>query len=109
MRVFTSLVLSNFKRAVFSSRFLLSSFGVALLLYFASFQTISESDVLYSLAVGIMGGGGIMMIIVGILPLFPYGTSFAEDWEQRATSFWIIRTGINRYAIAKLLVTGLSG
>lgn len=109
MRVFFSLVLSNFQRAVFTFRFLLSSFSVAILLYFTSFKLISpESDVLYILGVSILGGGGVLFIIVGVLPLFSYATSFADEWEQRATSFWIIRAGVNRYTIAKLLVVGLS-
>ncbi|MCJ7840058.1 hypothetical protein MUB24_03850 [Lederbergia sp. NSJ-179] len=109
MRESLFLFITDLKRGILSIPFLFSAFGVALAIFLSvSGQIGFTSDVLSLLEVGISGSGSIFLII-GILPLIPFATSFASEWEQRATSFWIVRTGIRNYSVSKILISGLSG
>src|SRR5690625_6619081 len=54
-------------------------------------------------------GGGSLFLMTGILPLFAFSTTFASEWSQRATSFWIVRAGIRNYATSKVIVSALPG
>ena len=56
-----------------------------------------------------VSGSGSINLIVGILPLLPFATSFATEWDKRATNFWIVRTGIRNYSINKVVTSALSG
>ncbi|WP_238187615.1 hypothetical protein [Paenibacillus sp. L3-i20] len=107
MNLLMSLLLVSFRRALFSGRFAISVVGVTLALFLTSYGMISpQSDVL---SVVMLYGGGNLILIVGILPLLPFATTFASEWEERAASFWIVRSGVHCYAIAKVFVSAISG
>lgn len=108
MRLLFSLLTVNLKQAIISIPFLLSVCGVAGVIFFSTLRLMAgEGDVVYLYGMGT--GGGSVFLIAGILPLFAFSSSFASDWEQRVTSFWIIRTGIRNYAISKVVISALSG
>lgn len=107
MKPFISLLKVGFRRAIFSWHFLLSVSSVTLVLMMTSLGMIGpQSDVL---SVAIISGSGNIPLIVGILPLIPFAITFASEWEERAVSFWIIRSGVRAYAISKLMVSAWSG
>lgn len=109
MKQFFYLLAADLRRAILSIRFLLSACGVALVLFIASWGQIKFArDVLYLLGLGISGTAS-MLIIAGILPLFPFATTFATEWQERAVRFWIVRTGIRNYSMSKVLVSAISG
>ncbi|MCM8900176.1 hypothetical protein KVG29_02920 [Caldicoprobacter algeriensis] len=56
-----------------------------------------------------MRGTASLFLIAGILPLFPFATTFATEWQERAVRFWIVRTGIRSYSVSKVLVSAISG
>ncbi|SFQ31566.1 hypothetical protein SAMN05444406_12627, partial [Caldicoprobacter faecalis] len=109
MKQFFYLLAADLRRAILSIRFLLSACGVALVLFIASWGQIKFArDVLYPLGLGISGTAS-MLIIASILPLFPFATTFATEWQERAVRFWIVRTGIRNYSMSKVLVSAISG
>src|SRR5690625_1060911 len=110
MKIFFSLVRTNLRQAVMSFRFLFSVCGVTLIITFAVWNWITDPqhyDVLYLYSGGT--GGGSLFLMTGILPVFAFATTFASEWNQQATSFWMVRTGIRKYSISKVVVTAFSG
>lgn len=108
MSSFFSLFKTNLSRSVISFSFLLSTLGVTIILLFTAYGWIHDNtDVIYLFLCSI--SGGTLFIITGVLPLFAFSTSFASEWEQGATSFWLIRTGVRNYSINKVLVSALTG
>lgn len=107
MKTFFSLLVISFGRAILSARFLASVCGVTLVLFLTSFGMISPlSDVL---SVVMMSGSGNVILVVGILPLIPFATTFASEWEECAASFWLVRSGVRNYAASKVITSALSG
>jgi hypothetical protein len=101
------LLMICFSRAVLSMRFLASVCGITLVLFLTSFGMISPlSDVV---SVVMTGGGGNIILVAGILPLIPFATTFASEWEERAASFWFVRSGVRNYAASKVIMSALSG
>lgn len=49
------------------------------------------------------------MILLCILPIFPYALTYVKEWNERATSFRIIRTGVCSYMVTKLIATAVAG
>ncbi|WP_062107424.1 hypothetical protein [Bacillus niameyensis] len=106
MKLFYCLFTVNLRQSILSVRFLLCALSVTILIIFGVWSWIANSsDVIYLLGLG----GGVFVIITGILPLFPFATTFASDWSNRASNFWIVRAGIGNYAISKVLASALSG
>ncbi|MBW4081238.1 hypothetical protein [Paenibacillus sp. S150] len=107
MKLFISLLHIGFRLAIFSWHFLLSFISVTLVMLMTSLGMIGpQSDVL---SVAIISGSGNIPLIVGILPLIPFAITFASEWEERAVSFWIIRSGVRAYAISKVMMSACSG
>lgn len=107
MHTLYSLIIIGFNRAFLSGRFMVSVFGIVLVLFLTSFQMISPlSDVI---SVVMISGSGNFTLIIGLLPLIPYATTFATEWEERATSFWLIRSGVKNYVVSKIIVSAISG
>ena len=97
------------KRCLTSYRIWLCAAVSALLLYAVSFNVIyAMPDVISQLLISI-NGPSTFLIIICILPIFPFALTFAIEWEEHATSFWIIRTGIKPYVLSKVIVSTLSG
>lgn len=48
------------------------------------------------------------MVLLCLLPIFPYALAYVREWNERATPFWMIRTGVRPYMVAKLIATAAS-
>jgi len=108
VKLFFSILVTDIHRALCSLRFILSACGVALVILLTGLGLINNAnDVIYLL--DLSSGSENLMLIVGILPILPFATTFATEWEEHAIGFWIIRTGIGNYAVSKVLVGALSG
>ena len=104
-----NLFIVSFYRAIVSVRFFLSVVGVAFVVFIASSGQVGGSpDVLYLLDLGLMGSGSFIMVLC-VFPIIPFATTFASEWEEHATGFWIVRSGTRNYAVIKFLVSILSG
>ncbi|GAF66844.1 hypothetical protein BTS2_3749 [Bacillus sp. TS-2] len=109
MKGFFHLLQTNSRLAICSSRFLICVGLVTLSLFMVSFSFIqSEQTVLQLLTLALGGTTGILMLILGTFPLLPFAISYATDWEQKTTSFWMIRSGVLQYAIHKCLMSAVS-
>lgn len=109
MKLFTSLFIVDLKRAILSVRFLFCVVAIALVMLFSSSGVfLSASDSLGLLGFSLSGTGSIILIL-GILPLFPFSTNFSYEWEQKISRFWMIRTGITNYSLSKITVSAISG
>lgn len=107
MSRFVLLLTVNCSRAVLSWKFFIAVCGVTLVLFLTTYGMIgSQSDVL---SVVLSKGSGNMILILAILPLLPFATSLASEWEERAAGFWIIRSGVRSYVVCKVLAGALSG
>lgn len=108
MSVFLLLLWTNFSRAIISWRLLASICGVTLVLAISSMGAINPQEDVLSI-VQLSGTGGNFVLIVLLLPLIPFATSFAAEWEERALAFWLIRTGVRTYASCKVIVSAVTG
>lgn len=109
MKRFLSLFAVNMSRAIFSARFVLSACTVALVMFFAVWGFIStESDVIYLCGLS-MTGSGAMILIICVLPIIPFATTYASERNEHSDRFWMIRTGVGQYSANKVLVAGISG
>jgi hypothetical protein len=109
MRVFVRTLGLDLYRAILSTRFALAVLSVVAVILIGSFGFISTAnDVIYLLVSAFSSTGG-TLILLGILPILPYGMSLAADTEERAGTFWLIRTGVPRYVLAKIIAAAASG
>ena len=49
-------------------------------------------------------GHGLDILLVQIIPLFPFSLAFARDWQDGATRYYTIRSGPTPYILSKFLV-----
>lgn len=107
INMYLSLLQANFSRAIISWRFLVGICGVSLVLGIGSFGAMNDHEDVLSLTM--LSGTGNFVLIVLLLPLIPFATSFAAEWEERAIAFWLIRTGVRTYASCKVIVSAVTG
>ena len=67
-----------------------------------------RADVIYLLGHALSGSGSLLFILC-IAPILPYGLSLASDFEDKALTFWLIRTGTEKYVISKFLSSIIAG
>ena len=113
MKSFFTLFQQDIKRAVISPLFLFSLLGMLAVLYTAGYPHIfmwyaELSDVNYILESSMFSTGTDTMLIQ-FLPLLPYATVWVKEYNENASSFWIIRTGVSKYVVSKYLAVLLSG
>lgn len=93
-------------------------FSLKLLFYSAMFCAIQACGIAGMIVgdtpsvwylVNISFSSGITYLTIYLLPTIPFSTTLATDWNSRATPYWVIRCGINRYTCAKLLSAAVSG
>jgi len=70
---------------------------------------ISNTSDVFSLLSHALTGSGSTIFILFIAPILPYAVSFASDLEDKALTFWVIRTGASKYAISKFLSSVIAG
>ncbi|MBM7542334.1 hypothetical protein [Amphibacillus cookii] len=109
MNKFLNLQLGNFFRAILSIRFLICSVVVCLIVIATIIPMFNhEQGAIDLLDLGLSGSFGNLMLILATIPLIPFTLSFASEHQQRAVLPWVIRAGVNQYAIGKLLFSLLS-
>ncbi|MDW7656184.1 MAG: hypothetical protein SCM11_03295 [Bacillota bacterium] len=97
------------QRAILSRRFIISLSILLLLMYFSVWGFIATAqDAIYLLGLTLSGTANALLFLC-LLPILPYATSFAGEWNEQAVSFWVIRLGCTRYALGKIVVSALSG
>lgn len=110
MKNFLLLLRMDMNRAILSVNFILSTLFISLIMIVScsGFLTKSSEDIV-SMLEHALSGSGSPMIIFSILPILPYGMSFALDMEEKASTFWVIRTGSREYAVSKYIAAIISG
>lgn len=104
-----NLLVVDLKRALFSLRFLLCVCGVSCMMFAAVLGLLGDSSSVWYLVDMSLGGSGMASMILCILPVFAFAISFAIEWEEKVINFWIVRTGVVRYAVSKVVVSAISG
>lgn len=66
-----------------------------------------EITVWYIAIISLSSGMGYLTLL--LLPTLPFSMSLSQEWLSRASVYWITRMGIWRYALAKLLMSAVSG
>lgn len=105
------LLLSELKRGLFSRSFIVSCLGVTFLLFVAvggMLQNESYGSVWYFMGLALQGSG-MASTILTILPIFAYGLSYAKEVEENALSFFVIRSGVTKYSLTKVIVAAMTG
>ena len=109
MKSFVSLMKADLCRAILSFNFIASVIVILLVMLISCSGFINAtSDVTYLLGHALTGSGSTLFILC-IAPILPYGMSYASDVEDKALTFWIIRTGTTRYAISKFITAVIAG
>lgn len=52
---------------------------------------------------------GMSFLTLYILPTMPFAMTLQLDWENHAVPYWVIRSGVGVYTVAKLLASALAG
>lgn len=109
MRLLCSVMCLDLYRAILSRRFF---FGICFLLA-AMMLSIAglisnAADAIYLLGLTRSGSANSLLFLC-LLPMLPFATSFAAEWNEKATNFWIIRLGCLRYSLSKVVISALSG
>lgn len=109
MKKFVSLLKVDLYRSVSSARFLGAVFLITLMMIFSTqvFITMMLNDALY-LVDNVFSGTGNAHLILCMIPLLPYATSYASDEQSRAIPYWISRSGSGNYILSKFTASFLS-
>ncbi len=100
------VIILDFKRAIFSKRFVLTLLGMIILI-FINLMDYIEIDpgvtVCYIFNIRYFAGGFTMCML--FLASVPYASSFYTDYISNNYKFEIIRSNILRYSIGKVITT----
>ncbi|AEE96633.1 hypothetical protein [Mahella australiensis] len=109
MKLFISLMKADLYRAILSFNFIISVAFIIFVMFISCSGFITDTaDVMYLLGHALTGSGSTLFVLC-IAPILPYGMSFASDTEDKATFFWVIRTGVKKYAISKFISSIIAG
>lgn len=54
-------------------------------------------------------GSGVVSLLICVIPIIPYASSLAEEYETGMIKYYTIRTGTTAYLINKIIVSFISG
>ena len=57
----------------------------------------------------VVNGTGMGYLTALILPAVVFSDSLASEWENQAVKYWVIRSGIRKYALSKMTAAGAAG
>lgn len=106
---FLRLLKNDFQRAVFSYSFLVCALMATFLIVSSAATQIGYVDTLMGFLRRGMQGNGMETVLRQILPLIPFGMSFANEWNENAYRFYVSRVGPERYILSKIIITCVSG
>lgn len=52
---------------------------------------------------------GANLMTLFILPALPFAMTLMGDWDSRAAPYWVVREGLGRYTVSKLLASAAAG
>lgn len=109
MRVFWNLFRTDMKRAIFSGTFLVTVIGMLLveMLSVGQMLPILDYSVVEMLDQLFAGTGSCDMLLM-LFPLLPFALSYAREEEERAVTFWMVRTHTQIYMTSRYLVACIS-
>ena len=107
MKFFFKTLKNDLMRSVISTEFTLAILGVCIVYYMGAWSELKFApDILYLFRYAKEAGTfDIIFILVSILP---YTTCFCSDWNNQYIKPFIIRTGIKRYTISKIITCMIS-
>jgi hypothetical protein len=109
MRFLLSDLWTGLQRAILSRRFFISLAFLLILMFLSVWGFISTAlDAIYLLGLTLSGTANALLYLC-LLPILPFATSFAGEWNQQAVPFWVIRQGCTRYALGKIVLSAFSG
>lgn len=103
-------VISNdIKRAVISWRFLVTVILMTMVATLSSgtMLTVTECCVV-EIIDNLFSGSGSSDLLIMLLPLLPYALTYVREEEERAVTFWVMRTETSCYLFGKYLAACLS-
>lgn len=105
------LLQREIKRSIFSRGFVVGVLGITALLLIAIGGLLTDESYLsvwYFMGLALQGSG-MASTILTILPTFAYGLSYAKEVEENAITLFVIRTGVTKYSLTKILVSAITG
>lgn len=114
MRRNAGTVVLEIRRMLFSPSLWLGILGAFLWMFFLTLNGLVQrentlvSSVITSVDLAVDLNSS-YIVLLGIVPIFPYALSLIQEWNEHATPFWMIRTGVTAYTVAKLVAVALSG
>ena len=109
MKLFLSLLKTDMYRALWSPKFITSVVSILFIMIISCSGFMRDGiDVIYLLGNALSGSGALLFILC-IAPILPYGLSLASDFEDKATTFWVIRTGTGKYVTCKFISSLIAG
>ena len=106
---FLRLLRSDFQRAVCSLSFLICTLTVTVLIATSAYTQIPNVASTPHLLASGTKGNGVETVILQILPLIPFGMTFAFEWKEKTYFLYLSRIGPERYILSKIIVTTVSG
>lgn len=100
-RIFTA----HLRRLFQSPSIYVSMVLIALLTQVTSFRVSMGHDGLSFLATTMTNSFGLSIVLLGLIPVFPYALSYADDRNTRMLYFWVLRGGTERYAVSYYVTT----
>ena len=91
-------------------RILLCSLGTVIILSGIVFPWMSMTtvSVAYLLDLSLRGSGSVSIVLC-VLPVLAFSTQLADEWNSKVSRDWLMRAGVSRYVIAKIIVSAISG
>lgn len=109
MKLLLSAFILDLHRAVLSRRTLYSICFLLTAMILSIWGFIPNAkDAIYLLGLTLSGTANSLLFLC-LLPILPFATTFAAEWNDKATNFWLIRLGCLRYSLSKIFVSALSG
>lgn len=96
---------THLRRLFLSPSIYLCIILIALFAQATSFRVNMAHDGLSFLALTMTNSFGLSIVILGLIPVFPYALSYADDRNSRMLYYWAIRSGTERYAVSYYITT----
>ena len=104
------LMKSDAKRAIGSRTFLLCVGLFAAIMFASTYGMMQDqTSSIWACLENMFYGSGMVGILLCLLPVLPFGTSYAAEWEDNAVRTIVVRSGATVYPVSKLANAFFSG
>lgn len=109
MKLLRRLFCIEFQRAIFSKRFIGTVFFMVLLELLSSSTLLTDLESsIVEVIENLFSGTGSAHLLLGMLPLLPFSLSYAEDMEENALNFTLVRSNTASFMLNRFFVACLS-